>query len=212
MNRSLTCSVRSYLRLAALLACLALSLPAAADDRPDLLAPPPLLGEITRLLREGRLPLAPREQRIVLHDPCYLGRHNGELGAPRSVLAAATGRAPAECELNREKALCCGAGGGAWAMPYDQERLAYGKVKADQIKNTGAEIVVAPCHNCRDQIMKGLPGKFDMGNYHETLYIWELVANSLIYEPWSEEEIKKSHAARDAQFERDGIDLEDMAW
>ena len=40
--------------------------------------------------------------------------------------------------------LCCGAGGGAWAMPYDEERLAYGKMKADQIKATGAEIVVAP--------------------------------------------------------------------
>ncbi len=36
--------------------------------------------------------------------------------------------------------LCCGAGGGAWAMPYDEERLAYGKMKADQIKATGAEI------------------------------------------------------------------------
>ena len=52
--------------------------------------------------------------------------------------------------------LCCGAGGGAWAMPYDDERLAYGKMKADQIKDTGAEIVIAPCHNCRDQIMKAL--------------------------------------------------------
>ena len=77
--------------------------------------------------------------------------------------------------------LCCGAGGGAWAMPYDEERLAYGKMKADQIKATGAEIVIAPCHNCRDQIMKGLggeakKGKMDMGNYKETLYLWELVS------------------------------------
>jgi hypothetical protein len=60
--------------------------------------------------------------------------------------------------------------------------------------------------------MKALPGAHDMGNYKETLYIWELVANSLVYEPWSEEEIKKALAERDAQYERDGIDLEDMAW
>ena len=91
--------------------------------------------------------------------------------------------------------LCCGAGGGAWAMPYDEERLAYGKMKADQIKDTGAELVIAPCHNCRDQIMKGLGGEFkkgtiDMGNYKETLYLWELVANCLDYEPWSEAEIE----------------------
>jgi Fe-S oxidoreductase len=108
--------------------------------------------------------------------------------------------------------LCCGAGGGAWAMPYEKERLDYGKVKADQIKQTGAELVVAPCHNCRDQILKALPGAHDMGNYKETMYIWELVAESLIYDPWSEEEIEKAHKERDAQYERDDIDLEDMAW
>jgi heterodisulfide reductase subunit B len=110
--------------------------------------------------------------------------------------------------------LCCGAGGGAWAMPYDDERLAYGKMKADQIKDTGAEIVIAPCHNCRDQIMKGLAGEFkkgkmDMGNYKETLYLWELVSLCLEIEPWSEEEQAKARAERDAQFERDGIELEE---
>ena len=41
-------------------------------------------------------------------------------------------------------------------MPYDEERIAYGSMKAAQIKATGAEIVIAPCHNCRDQILKGL--------------------------------------------------------
>ena len=108
--------------------------------------------------------------------------------------------------------LCCGAGGGAWAMPYTDERLAYGKNKADQIKNTGAELVIAPCHNCRDQIMKSLTKEFDMGNCEETMYLWELVSEALIMEPWSEEEITKAHAERDAQYERDGIDLEEEMW
>jgi len=105
--------------------------------------------------------------------------------------------------------LCCGAGGGAWAMPYTEERLAYGKMKADQIKKSGAELVMAPCHNCRDQIMKGLPKEFDMGNYKETIYIWELVAEALVHEPWSEEEVKRAHEERDKQYERDDIDLEE---
>lgn len=110
--------------------------------------------------------------------------------------------------------LCCGGGGGAWAMPYDEERMAYGKHKAEQIRQTGAEVVMAPCHNCRDQIMKALgkahaEGLIDMGNYKETVYLWELVANTLVIEPWSEEEIEAAHAARDAQFERDGIFFEE---
>jgi Fe-S oxidoreductase len=102
--------------------------------------------------------------------------------------------------------ICCGAGGGAWAMPYSKERLEYGKLKADQIKATGAELVCAPCHNCRDQIKKGLIKEYDLDV--EVFYIWELVSEALINEPWSEGEIKKSHQERDAQYKRDGIDFE----
>jgi Fe-S oxidoreductase len=78
---------------------------------------------------------------------------------------------------------CYGAGGGTWAMPYDEERLACGSMEADQIKATGAEIVVAPHHNCRDQIMKGLSKVHDLGNNEETLYLWEPVANCLEIKP-----------------------------
>lgn len=95
-------------------------------------------------------------------------------------------------------------------MPYEQERIFYGRVKAKQIMDTGAKMVVAPCHNCRDQIMKTLTKEYDLGI--ETKYLWELVADSLVIEPWSEEEIKKANELRDAQYERDGVDLEDGEW
>lgn len=157
------------------------------------------------------------QQLTTVHDPCnyvrksqmMLGDHQGE--NIRWVTKACVDNfvEMSPTMLNNH---CCGAGGGAWAMPYSDERIAYGKHKADQIKATGAELVVAPCHNCRDQIMKSLSKEHDMGNYEETMYLWELVAESLIIEPWSEEEVEKSLAERDAQFERDGIDLEDMAW
>jgi hypothetical protein len=38
------------------------------------------------------------------------------------------------------------------------------------------------------------------------------VADSLVVEPWSEEEIKKANELRDAQYDRDGVDLEDEEW
>jgi hypothetical protein len=91
-------------------------------------------------------------------------------------------------------------------MPYEQERIYYGRVKAKQIKDTGAKMVIAPCHNCRDQIMKSLNKEYDLGV--EVKYLWELVADSLVVEPWSEEEIKKANELRDAQYERDGVDLD----
>jgi hypothetical protein len=42
-----------------------------------------------------------------------------------------------------------------------------------------------------------------------TYYIWELVADALVIEPWSEEEVKKSHEERDKQYERDDVDLDE---
>ncbi|MBE9573341.1 MAG: hypothetical protein IMF11_22150 [Proteobacteria bacterium] len=42
-----------------------------------------------------------------------------------------------------------------------------------------------------------------------TYYIWELVSDCLVFEPWSEEEVKKSHEERDKQYERDGVELEE---
>ena len=45
---------------------------------------------------------------------------------------------------------------------YRPVRMASGRVKAEQIKATGAEIVIAPCHNCFDQI-NDLGEEYDLG-------------------------------------------------
>ena len=176
-------------------------------------------------IKSGRIKLNKHKyhETVTVHDPCNyvrksqmaFGDHMGEKARwiTKQCFDESLFREMCDDPMNN---FCCGAGGGAWAMPYDKERLDYGKVKVDQVRDTGAEIVVAPCHNCRDQIMKGLGGEhkkgtpgFDMGNYKETLYLWELVANCLEYEPWSEEEQAAARALRDAQFERDGVELEE---
>ena len=105
---------------------------------------------------------------------------------------------------------CCGAGGGAWAMPYSEERVYYGRRKAEQIRKTGAEIVVAPCHNCRDQIMKSLNKEYELNV--ETFYLWELLAEAIIVEPWSEEEAAESLAQAEAQWERFGVEDDEEDW
>ncbi|MCL4502511.1 MAG: (Fe-S)-binding protein [Deltaproteobacteria bacterium] len=176
-------------------------------------------------IKEGRIKLNTTKihHRVTIHDPCNyvrksqmaFGDHMGEKTRwiVNQCIDPSLYREMIDDPMNN---LCCGAGGGAWAMPYDEERLKYGSMKSAQIKATGAEIVVAPCHNCRDQIMKGLAAEhkkgregFDMGNYEETLYLWEMVANVLDIEPWTEEEQAKAKELRDAQFERDGIELEE---
>ena len=108
---------------------------------------------------------------------------------------------------NKENNFCCGAGGGAWAMPYSEERVFYGRKKAEQIRKTGAEIVIAPCHNCRDQIMKSLNKEYDLGV--ETFYLWELLAEAIVVEPWPEDKAEKSRAEGAAQWEALGVELDD---
>lgn len=117
------------------------------------------------------------------HDPCNYGRKSekafghGYYEEGRIITKACCADYE-DMEPNREFNYCCGAGGGAWAMPYSAERIFYGRIKARQIKDCGAELVIAPCHNCRDQLMKSLDKEFDLGI--EVKYLWELVADSLV--------------------------------
>ena len=126
-------------------------------------------------IKSGRIKLNTHKyhEAFTVHDPCNYVRKSVMLYGDNPNNGEKTRWIAQQCidpSLYREMIddplnnLCCGAGGGAWAMPYDEERLAYGKMKADQIKATGAEIVIAPCHNCRDQIMKGLGGEHKEGH------------------------------------------------
>ena len=65
---------------------------------------------------------------------------------------------------NRDHNHCCGGGGGIIPMgpDYRPVRMKNGKIKADQVKATGAEIVITPCHNCFDQI-SDLSEEYDLG-------------------------------------------------
>jgi Fe-S oxidoreductase len=166
---------------------------------------------------QGRIKVDPAKhpRLATVHDPCNyvrksqraFGVHYGEM---IRWLAAQCCPTMAEICVDPLNDFCCGNGGGAQVMPNETERLAHGQFKADQIKATGAELVIAPCHNCRDQIKNFLPKQCDMGNYQETKYLWEVIADALVYEPWSAEKIEAAHIARDEQLARFGVELEEM--
>ncbi len=103
---------------------------------------------LDRLIADGRLrPNAAVPARITFHDPCYLGRHNGEYDAPRRLLASIPGARTVEMAQCRDKSFCCGAGGGLyWTEDRVGERVSH--VRTRHVAATGAEIVATACPFC----------------------------------------------------------------
>jgi Fe-S oxidoreductase len=105
-------------------------------------------------IQEGRLTFdrSANREAVTYHDSCNLTRNGGLLEEPRIVLRSVT-EDFREMYPNREENYCCGGGGGIIAVSeWENRRLAAGQPKVNQIKATGAKIVVAACDNCRIQL------------------------------------------------------------
>ncbi len=138
-----------------------------------------ILELIADYIRKSKIRLDPsRNQKIItLHDPCNLVRLGGIVEEQRFILKHAAAKF-VEMRPNRENNFCCGGGGGQLAMSrFAERRLKAGKIKADQIKKTGAEVVAAPCHNCIDQLSE-LNRHYKLGVEVKT--ISEIVADALV--------------------------------
>ena len=90
----------------------------------------------------------PDPRRAVYHDPCHLGRYLGIYEEPRRVLAAALQEPLLEFADNRDRANCCGGGGGlAVVVPDTARAIAVSRV-AEAVA-TGADFVATACPVCR---------------------------------------------------------------
>ncbi len=110
------------------------------------------LETMVEYVNTGRIMLDPSANRkpVTYHDPCNLGRSAGITEEPRFLLKRAC-MDYREMTPNRQENYCCTGGGGAMSMSeYSSRRLQVAKVKADQIKATGAACVATACHNCVD--------------------------------------------------------------
>jgi Fe-S oxidoreductase len=132
-------------------------------------------------LRDSRLRLDParNEKRVTYHDPCNQVRNGGIVEEPRYILQRSV-MDFVEMTPHGVDNFCCGGGGGMLAMSeFAKERMAAAKVKADQIKATGAQIVATSCHNCLDQLGE-INRHYKLGVKVQN--VSELVANALVWE------------------------------
>ncbi len=132
-------------------------------------------------LRDGRLKIDPDKkikEPITYQDPCNVSRNGGLWEEARKIMPyiAEDFR---DMAPNRDYNHCCGGGGGIMPMgpDYKPVRMASGRVKAEQIKATGAKIVITPCHNCFDQI-NDLSEEYDLGV--KAVALKEILVDSMI--------------------------------
>ena len=111
---------------------------------------------LAQYLREGKIKVDPEKNQelVTLHDPCNLARTGGIYEDQRYILGKCV-KNFVEMTPHGIDNLCCGGGGGQLSMSeYNERRMSIASLKADQIKATGAIIVVTPCHNCVDQLIQ----------------------------------------------------------
>ena len=106
-------------------------------------------------LRRGRIQLDPTivTERVTYHDPCNIARSGWIVDQPREILRAFVDDF-VEMEPHGERNYCCGGGGGLVSVDelHDFRMDIGGKVKAEQIRRTGAKICISPCANCKKQL------------------------------------------------------------
>jgi Fe-S oxidoreductase len=95
---------------------------------------------------------------LTYHDPCYLGRANGEYDAPREVLEAIPS-IKVEMKRNKSNALCCGAGGGQMFKEAEKGDKEVFIERTEDALATNPDIIVTACPYCMVMMTDGLKYK-----------------------------------------------------
>ena len=133
-----------------------------------------------RYIRQGRIKLDKSKVKgtVIYHDPCQLARNGGVMDEPRYILKKLTDSYK-EMTPDPTYNWCCGGGGGLVALGEDtlDFRMKSAKVKADQVKETGADILSTACENCHTQL-DNLNDHYKLGC--EVKFLSSMVADALV--------------------------------
>ena len=138
---------------------------------------------LSALHKSGKLKMPTAVNKdVTFHDPCFLGRHNGEFEAPRQLLEGIAGLRLAEMEYARETSSCCGMGGGN--MWYESQGGAKTIVenRLEHVAKTGAKTLVTGCSFCMINF-KGAFKNLEATQDLEVIDIAEAVALAMAAQP-----------------------------
>jgi Fe-S oxidoreductase len=134
---------------------------------------------LQELLAAGRIKLNHQVTdlgKVLFHDSCYLGRHNGVYAPPREIISSVTGAAPGEFGQHGKNSFCCGAGGGRmWMEEHTGERINITRVKEALTENP--DTICVTCPYCMTMFEDGL--KDCQAGQTKVRDVAELVADGL---------------------------------
>ena len=133
---------------------------------------------INELTASGKVNIQKNDDgtKVAFHDPCYLGRWNGEYEAPRNTLAALT-QTTMELPRHKENSFCCGAGGGRmWMEEKTEARVNHNRI--DEAVDAGADVVATGCPFCSIMLEDGAADR-GVADQLQVLNLAELVARQL---------------------------------
>lgn len=131
---------------------------------------------LKQLMDEGRLKVENgsfRGKKITFHDPCYLGRANGEYEAPRQLLEKLDADL-VEMKRCRKNGLCCGAGGAQMFKEPEKGEKDINIERTEEALATNPSIIATGCPFCNTMITDGVK-HFDKNQEVEVKDIVELL-------------------------------------
>jgi Fe-S oxidoreductase len=134
---------------------------------------------LKQLLNEGRLKVEGgkfKGKRITYHDPCYLGRANGEYEAPRDLLRKLEVEL-VEMKSCKSKGLCCGAGGAQMFKDAEKGDKEVNIHRTEQAVDVKPEVIAAGCPFCNTMMSDGVKNK-EKQDEIEVLDVVEMIANA----------------------------------
>ncbi|MEW4225505.1 (Fe-S)-binding protein [Rossellomorea marisflavi] len=130
------------------------------------------------LVRDGRLkPTYEVRETITFHDSCYLGRYNEVYDPPREILKAISGVKLVEMDRNREKGMCCGAGGGLMWMEEDAGHRV-NVSRTEQALAVAPSVISSGCPYCLTMLSDGTKAK-EVEETVSTLDVAELLEKAV---------------------------------
>lgn len=131
------------------------------------------------LLEEGKLKVEGgkfKGKRITFHDPCYLGRANGEYEAPRELLEKLEVEL-VEMKRCKSRGLCCGAGGAQMFKESEEGKKDVNIERTEEAVGTRPDVIAAGCPFCNTMLTDGVKDQ-NKENDIEVMDVAEMIANA----------------------------------